>query len=252
MFMKNVLMTCLVFVSWLLYPGLAVPQDGFRVIGSFPHDPTAYTQGLLYHNNLLYESTGIYGKSTIRKTDLKTGKVVMVKKLATKLFGEGLTLVGNNLYQLTWKSRKGFIYERESLRMKGSFPYQTEGWGLAYDGKEIVMSDGSEKLYFISLEDFKTTKTLFVKGEDGAPVRLINELEYARGKIYCNIYGSDRIIEVNTQTGVVEREIDLGELRKRLSLPARAGVLNGIAWRSSSKTFFVTGKYWSEIFEIEF
>ncbi len=250
--MKNILHMLLVFTSCIFSPSSAAPQDDFRIINSFPHDPTAYTQGLLYHDNLMYESTGIYGKSTLRKTDIKTGEVVMMKKLAAKLFGEGLALVENRLYQLTWKSKKGFIYEKESLHMKGSFSYHTEGWGLTYDGREIIMSDGSDKLYFVSPEDFRVNKTLFVKRKDGTSVQLINELEYAGTKIYCNIYGSDRIIEVNTQTGFVEREINLGELRKRLTLPSRAGVLNGIAWRSSSNTFFVTGKYWSEIFEIEF
>ena len=221
----------------------------FKVLNSFPHDPMAFTQGFVYRDGFLYESTGLYGKSSLRKTNPATGEVLAKVKLPQKFFGEGLTVIGKSIYQLTWKSGRGFIYAKENLERKGSFTYSTEGWGLTDDGTSLIMSDGTEKLYFLSPESFEVTKILSVK-EGGSPVRMLNELEYAGGKIYCNIWNSDDIVVVNPESGVVERRISLGELRKSLSLPERAEVLNGIAWKSSSDTFFITGKYWSEVFEI--
>ena len=223
----------------------------FKVLNSFPHDPTAFTQGFVYRDGFFYESTGLYGESSLRKTNPSTGEVLAKVTLPRKFFGEGLTVVGKSIYQLTWKSGRGFIYGREDLQRKGSFTYSTEGWGLTDDGTSLIMSDGTEKLYFLSPKSFEVTKILSVK-ESGSPVRMLNELEYAGGKIYCNIWNSDDIVVVNSKSGVVERRISLGELRKRLSLPERAEVLNGIAWKSSSDTFFITGKHWSEVFEIEF
>ena len=223
----------------------------FKVLNSFPHDPEAFTQGFLHRDGFLYESTGLYGKSSVRRTNPATGKVLVKVSLSREFFGEGLTIIGDNIYQITWRSRQGFIYDKETLGRKGSFIYSTEGWGLTDDGTQLIMSDGSEKLYFLSAESFEVTKVLSVD-EDGSPVTKLNELEYVNGKIYCNIWRSDDIVVVNSESGKVERRITLGELRKRLSLPDRAGVLNGIAWKSSSDTFFITGKRWSEVFEIGF
>ena len=222
----------------------------FKVLNSFPHDPTAFTQGFVYRDGFLYESTGLYGKSSLRKTNPATGEVIAKTSLSREFFGEGLTIIGESIYQLTWRSGQGFIYDKETLRRKGSFAYSTEGWGLADDGTSLIMSDGTEKLYFLSPKSFKATKVLSVK-EDGSPVKMLNELEHAEGKIYCNIWYSDDIVVVNSESGVVEKRVSLGELRKRLSLPERAEALNGIAWKSSSDTFFITGKRWSEVFEIK-
>ena len=171
--------------------------------------------------------------------------------LPARFFGEGLTIIGDSIYQLTWRSRQGFIYDKESLRQKGSFTYLTEGWGLTDDGTQLIMSDGTEKLYFLSPTNFGITRILSVK-ENGSAVTMLNELEYVEGKIYCNIWQSDDIVVVDSYSGMVERRINLGELRERLSFPDRAGVLNGIAWKSSSRTFLITGKNWSEVFEIRF
>ena len=223
----------------------------FRVVGSFPHDPAAFTQGFVYRDGFLYESTGLYGKSSLRRTNPATGEVVARISLSREFFGEGLAIMGDSIYQLTWKSGKGFIYDRETLKRKGSFAYSTEGWGLTDDGTSLIMSDGTEKLYFLSPRSFGVTKVLRVK-ENGSPVTMLNELEYAEGKIYCNIWGSDDIVVVDPGSGIVERRISLGELRKRLSLPRKAGVLNGIARKPSSGTFLVTGKNWSEVFEVKF
>ena len=223
----------------------------FRVIASYPHDPTAFTQGLVHRDGLLYESAGLYGKSSLRKTDPATGKALLTRKLPDRFFAEGITVMGPRVYQLTWKSKKGFIYARDTLEPRGSFSYSTEGWGLTDDGKNLIMSDGTAALRFLSPRDFSVRKTLKVKRKDGSPVPRLNELEYAGGKIYCNVWGSDEIAVVDPESGIAERFVDLSGLRKRLSRPSRAEVLNGIAWKPSSGTFFVTGKYWSEVFEVE-
>lgn len=223
----------------------------FRVVGSFPHDPTAFTQGLVYRDGFLYESAGLYGRSSIRKTDPATGKILLLKKLPGRFFAEGMTIMGPRAYQLTWKSKKGFIYAKDTLRRQGDFSYSTEGWGLTDDGESLIMSDGTDTLRFLSPRDFSVKKTLRVRRKDGSPVLMLNELEYAGGKIYCNVWHSDEIAVVNPETGLAERFVDFSALRKRLSRPARAEVLNGIAWKPSSGTFFVTGKYWSEVFEVE-
>lgn len=226
------------------------PKEAVAVLNSFPHDPTAFTQGLVYRDGLLYESTGLYGKSSLRKTDPVSGKTLAKTDLPREFFGEGLTIIGDSIYQLTWKSGQGFIYGKENLKRKGSFTYSTEGWGLTDDGTRLIMSDGTEKLYFLSPESFEVTKVLSVK-ENGAAVPRLNELEYVEGKIYCNIWHSDDIVAVDPESGIVERRIKLGQLRQRLSLANEAGVLNGIAWKPSSRTFLITGKNWSEVFEIK-
>lgn len=229
----------------------AESRHSFTVLNSFPHDRTAFTQGFAYRDGFLYESTGLYGKSSLRKTNPATGKILAKTDLPREFFGEGLTIIGDSIYQLTWKSGKGFIYGKESLRLKGSFTYSTEGWGLTDDGTQLIMSDGTEKLYFLSPESFEVTKVLSVK-ENGATVGKLNELEYVEGRIYCNIWHSDDIVIVDPESGIVERRLNLGQLREKLSLVNEAGVLNGIAWKSSSSTFLVTGKNWSEVFEIRF
>lgn len=226
------------------------PEDAVAVLNSFPHDPTAFTQGFVYRDGFLYESTGLYGKSSLRKTNPATGKVLAKANLPREFFGEGLTIIGESIYQLTWKSGQGFIYGRENLKRKGSFTYSTEGWGLTDDGTQLIMSDGTEKLYFLSPDSFEVTRVLSVK-ENGSAVAKLNELEYVEGKIYCNIWHSDDIVVVNSQSGMVEKRINLGQLRQRLSLSNEAGVLNGIAWKSSSRTLLITGKNWSEVFEIK-
>lgn len=249
----------LVCLFLLVFPSLLAAESkgnspsgtAFNVLHSFPHDPTAFTQGFVYRDGVLYESTGRYGSSSLRKINPVTGQVLVKVDLPARFFGEGLTMMGDSIYQLTWRSRQGFIYDKESLRQKGSFTYFTEGWGLTDDGTQLIMSDGSEKLYFLSPRNFGITKVLSVR-ENGSAVDMLNELEYVEGKIYCNIWHSDDIVVVDSYSGAVERRINLGELRERLSFPDRAGVLNGIAWKSSSRTFLITGKNWSEVFEIRF
>lgn len=223
----------------------------FNVLYSFPHDLTAFTQGFVYRDGFLYESTGLYGNSSLRKINPITGAVLVRVNLPARFFGEGLTIIGDSVYQLTWRSRQGFIYDKESLQQKGLFTYLTEGWGLTDDGTQLIMSDGTEKLYFLSPRNFGITRVLSVK-ENGSAVAGLNELEYVEGKIYCNIWNSDDIVVVDSYSGMVERRINLGELRERLSFAEEAGVLNGIAWKSPSRTFLITGKNWSEVFEIRF
>ncbi|MDE0159059.1 MAG: glutaminyl-peptide cyclotransferase [Candidatus Dadabacteria bacterium] len=242
-----ILSSCLTTENTGYYPG----GTAFNVLYSFPHDPTAFTQGFVYRDGFLYESTGLYGSSSLRKINPFTGAVLARVYLPARFFGEGLTIIGDSIYQLTWKSRQGLIYDKESLQQKGSFTYFTEGWGLTDDGTQLIMSDGTEKLYFLSPRNFGITKVLSVK-ENGSAVTMLNELEYVEGKIYCNIWNSDDIVVVDSYSGMVERRINLGELRERLSFPDKAGVLNGIAWKPYSRTFLITGKNWSEVFEIRF
>lgn len=243
----------LVFSSCFTLENRGNYPDGtaFNVLYSFPHDLTAFTQGFVYRDGFLYESTGLYGSSSLRKINPLTGAVLARVNLPARFFGEGLTVIGDSIYQLTWRSRQGLIYDKESLEQKGSFTYLTEGWGLTDDGTQLIMSDGTDKLYFLSPRNFGITRVLSVK-ENGSPVAMLNELEYVEGKIYCNILNSDDIVVVDSYSGMVERRINLGELRERLSFPDRAGVLNGIAWKSSSRTFLITGKNWSEVFEVRF
>lgn len=222
----------------------------FNVLYSFPHDLTAFTQGFVYRDGFLYESTGLYGRSSLRKINPVTGAVLVRVNLPARFFGEGLTIIGDSIYQLTWRSRQGFIYDKESLQQKGSFTYLTEGWGLTDDGTSLIMSDGTEKLYFLSPRTFEITRVLSVK-ENGSAIDMLNELEYVEGKIYCNIWNSDDIVVVDSYSGMVERRINLGELRERLSFADAAGALNGIAWKPFSRTFLITGKNWSEVFEIK-
>lgn len=238
--------SCLTTENKGYYPG----GTAFNVLYSFPHDLTAFTQGFVYRDGFLYESTGLHGRSSLRKINPVTGAVFVRVNLPARFFGEGLTIIGDSIYQLTWRSRQGFIYDKESLQQKGSFAYFTEGWGLTDDGTQLIMSDGTEKLYFLSPRTFGITKVLSVK-ENGSAVTMLNELEYVEGKIYCNIWRSDDIVVVDSYSGMVERRINLGELRERLSFADAAGALNGIAWKPSSRTFLITGKNWSEVFEIK-
>lgn len=220
-------------------------------IKAFNHDKTAYTQGLEYHDGILYESTGLYGESTIRKVDLNTGNVLQSKKLPETVFGEGLTLVGDTLFQLTWKSQKGFMYSKHDLSEIGQFSYPTEGWGLAYDGEYLIMTDGSEYLYFYSLPHFTKITQIPVYDNQGA-VRQLNELEYIDGFLYANIYTTDDIVKIDPKTGKIHQRISLSALLPPQYHHDEIDVLNGIAYDKENNRIFVTGKNWPKLFEVKF
>jgi len=218
----------------------------YKVMNSYPHDQGAFTQGLVFEDGHLYEGTGLYGQSTLRKVDLESGTVSQRYNLPGNYFGEGITIFGNNIIQLTWKSRVGFVYDKASFMLLDQFDYLTEGWGITHDGKRLIMSDGTSTLHFLDPQTFKEAGRIEVFDTAG-PVPRINELEYVKGQIYANIWLTDRIAMISPQTGKVTGWIEL------MGLGPQAGdmVLNGIAYDSEADRLFVTGKLWPEIFEIE-
>jgi len=226
-------------------------QYTYRIINEYPHDSNAFTQGLFFHNGYLYEGTGRYGASSIRRVDLQTGEVLQNHALDSRYFGEGITLFGDTLYQLTWTSRTGFIYDKESFDQLGTFNYPTQGWGLTNDNSRLIMSDGSATLYFLDPETLQNTGELLVT-YNNAPVTRLNELEYINGEIYANVYMTDYIVTINPLSGQVTGWINLQGLLSSSEQPASMeSVLNGIAYDSTGGRLFVTGKLWPKIFEIE-
>ncbi len=221
---------------------------GYEVVRAHPHDPAAFTQGLVYQAGFLYEGTGLYNASSIRKVSLETGEVLQKQTLAASYFGEGITINGGRLLQLTWKSQTGFVYDLETFQQTGDFGYLGEGWGLTHDSEKLIMSDGSAKLRFLNCDSFQQESTLCVRYGD-TPVKNINELEYADGKIYANIWKENRIAIIDPESGYVTAWIDLSGLLTPEEA-RKADVLNGIAWDTEGKRLFVTGKNWPKLFEI--
>jgi glutamine cyclotransferase len=243
-------------VSWSVSAGQAEGAEkntgitGYKVIGVYPHDSNAFTEGLLYKDGFLYESTGGNGKSEIRKVELKSGRVVKAARLSKEYFGEGIAVIGGRIYQLTWQSRTGFIYDDNNLQVTGRFKYKTEGWGLTTDGRRLIMSDGSSYLHFMDANTFEPVRHIRVHDKNG-PVSRINELEYVKGYIYANVWMTDRIVKISPKTGAVEGEINLGELMKGERPENEEAVLNGIAYDAEGDRIFVTGKFWPKLFEIK-
>ncbi len=225
---------------------ISPPRYTFRIVNNYPHDPGAYTQGLIYKDGFLYEGTGLRGHSTLRKVDLTTGEVIQSLILDPNLFGEGITLFDDRIIQLTLTSGIGFIYDPQSFLKQGEFRYTPEGWGLTHDGRQLIMSDGSAELRFLDVETFEETARITVT-DRGQPVRWLNELEYVDGEIYANVWQSDVIARISPETGNVLGWIDLSSL---LGDEPQAGILNGIAYDSEGKRLFVTGKNWPRLFEI--
>ena len=220
------------------------PVYSYRVLQTYPHDPTAFTQGLVYTDGMLYESTGIYGKSSLRRVDLETGQVLQRYDLPAPYFGEGIAVLSATIIQLTWRERVALVYDRETFSPTGTFSYTTEGWGLTYDGERLIMSDGSATLFFRDPATFTLTGQVQVR--DGTtPVVRLNELEYIAGEVYANVWLTDRIARIDPATGRVTAWIDLTGLR-----PPGTDVLNGIAYDVVGRRLFVTGKYWPYLFEI--
>lgn len=221
---------------------------GYRVISEYPHDPDAFTQGLVYYRGFLYESTGRYGASSIRKVELETGHVVAKRMLEERFFGEGLTVVGERLVQLTWLEGTGFVYDLENLELLETFHYPTQGWGLAYDGAWLHMSDGSATLYRLDPETFGIVGKLEVHDARG-PVNRLNELEFIEGFLFANVWQEDRIAKIDPASGRVVAWIDLAGLLKNGT--SGADVLNGIAFDPSARRLLVTGKLWPKLFAID-
>ncbi len=235
-------------------PGEQIParavRYGYRVVQVYPHDPAAFTQGLLYHDGFLYESTGLQGQSSLRKVELETGRVLQRFDLSGQYFAEGLALVGDRLYQLTWQSRLGFVYDLRTFAVQRLFNYRGEGWGLTHDGASLVLSDGTNRLRYFHPETFDPQREVEVF--DGQrPLTLLNELEYIDGEVWANIWQSERVARINPSTGQVLGWIDLSGLLSAEDRRRPVDVLNGIAYDPQGRRLFVTGKLWPKLFEIQ-
>lgn len=222
----------------------------YRVKNMYPHDKNAYTQGLLYHEGYFYESTGGEGESTLRKVDPETGEVMKIHNLESKFFGEGLVLHNGRLFQLTWKHNVGFVYDFETFREIKRVHYTTQGWGLEAIGNELVMSDGTNNLYFLEPDYFTVLRSIRVFDNNEA-VWQLNELEYINGELWANIYMTDRIARIDPETGKVLAYVDLSGILPRKYHHPELEQLNGIAWDDVNNRLFVTGKNWPLLFEIE-
>lgn len=227
-----------------------VPKFGYQVVNIWPHDPNAFTQGLLFLDGKMVESTGQEGRSSLRNVELQTGRILKKIDVPYPYFAEGITVFNNKIYQLTWQDQLGFIYDAQSFEKTGQFYYNGEGWGLTTDGRSLILSDGSNRIRFLDPDSFKVTKTIAVM--DGkTPVDQLNELEFVNGEIYANIWHDDRIATINPENGRVTAWIDLAGLLQPGDVQDPEAVLNGIAYDQSSGRLFVTGKLWPRLFEIK-
>ncbi len=227
-----------------------LPISCYRVVTSYPHDPKAFTQGLIVADGVLYEGTGLHGRSSLRRVALESGEVLQLVPLAPRYFGEGIALHGDTIYQLTWREQTCFLYDRATLAPTGSFSYTTEGWGLASDGTRLIMSDGSSRLVFRDPATFAVIGQIEVRA-GGEPVPLLNELEAVNGEIWANVWQTDRVARIEPATGEVRGWIDLrGLLSEEERAGRRVDVLNGIAYDRAAGRLFVTGKLWPVLYEI--
>ena len=226
------------------------PVQAARVVATFPHDPASFTQGLVFADGQLYESTGLVGESTLRRVDLATGQALQRINVPAPHFAEGLALVGSELLQLTWRGQVGFVYDKKTFAQKRTFTYDSEGWGIAYDGtSRLVMSDGSDTLTFLDPKTLKAIRTLRV-ADAGTPVGNLNELEWIEGEIWANVWMTDRIARISPATGEVNAWLDLSSLYPRAQRAPAADVLNGIAYDPATRRIFVTGKKWPRLYQV--
>lgn len=222
----------------------------YRVINTYPHDSRAFTQGLFFADGFLYEGTGLYGRSSLLKTTLHTGRVLKSVQMSKELFGEGITLCGDKIIQLTWKSHKGFVYSKDGLELQSTFKLFTEGWGITFDGIRLIISDGTDQLYFLNPETYEKIGQISVFDNKG-PVNKLNELEYVKGKIYANVWRTDNIVMIDPDTGQVGGRVHLKGLTSRSGGDTSYKTLNGIAYDAKNDRLFVTGKLWPDLYEIE-
>lgn len=224
--------------------------QGYQIVHTYPHDSQAFTQGLIYVDGHLFESTGQNGRSSLRMVDLYAGRVLQKHDLPPEYFGEGLTDWESTLIQLTWKGHKGFVYDRFSFSLQRTFEFEGEGWGLTHDMTHLIISDGSSHLRFLDPKTFKETRRISVTDETGQAIENLNELEYVHGEVYANIWHSDEIVRISPRTGKVIGRIDLSGIIDKHELHDPEAVLNGIAYDSTGDRLFVTGKLWPKLFEI--
>ena len=222
----------------------------YRIVNTYPHDTDAFTQGLVYEDGVIYEGTGRYGKSSLRKVDLETGDILKIYELPEQYFGEGITIFKDKIIQLTWKSNKGFVYEKKSFKLLRDFTYETEGWGITHDEERLIMSDGTSTLHFLDPENFSLLGQVEVY-IDNTPLDKLNELEYINGYIYANVWQTEDIAIIDPRNGRVVGWLELFGLKQTLSWSGPMDVLNGIAYDAENERLFVTGKLWPRLFEIK-
>ncbi len=228
-----------------------IPVYRFRVVNSYPHDPDAFIQGLVFEEGIFYEGTGRRGQSTLRKVEFETGRVLQRINLPAEVFGEGITIFGDRIIQLTWQARTGFIYDKPNFEFLDIFRYPTEGWGITHDGQRLIMSDGTSTLYLWDPTTLEEIGRIEVAA-NGQPVTRLNELEYVNGEIFANVWQTDRIARIDPETGRVVGWIDLtGLLNPEDRGQRKVDVLNGIAYDVENDRLFVTGKLWPKLYEIE-
>lgn len=224
-----------------------VPVADVTVLNTYPHDPEAFTQGLVIHAGQLYEGTGRNGASSLRRVDLATGEILQRRNLGSRYFGEGITIMNDKVYQLTWQSQLGFVYDLETFDLQKTFFLPGEGWGITHDGMRLIVSDGSASLRFLDPDTLKETGRVQVS-EDGVPVDRLNELEFIEGEVWANVWYTDTIVRIDPASGAITGKLDLGGLYQQRSAD---DVLNGIAWDAEAGRLFVTGKLWPALYEIK-
>lgn len=227
----------------------AIPFYTWEVVSVQPHDPGAFTQGLVFLDGALLESTGLNGQSTLRQVDLKTGRVLKRVEVPAEYFAEGLAVLGGRVFQLTWQNHKGFVYDLESFRLEKEFAYEGEGWGLTTDGQQLILSDGTDQIRFLDPVTFAVKRTIRVRAR-GRPVDRLNELEYIKGEIFANVWGADYVVRIDPATGSVVGVIDFTGLLAAEDRSVDTDVLNGIAYDAATDRLFVTGKRWPKLFEV--
>lgn len=243
-------MAVLAWVPTAIAQRQPAPVQGFTLVATYPHDPAAFTQGLVFADGQLFESTGLNGESSLRRVEISTGKVLQQIKVPDEYFAEGLALVGDELLQLTWQHQRGFVYDRKTFARKRTFSYKNEGWGIAYDAAGgLVMSDGSDALTFLDAKTQAAVRTIRVR-DAGQAVSQLNELEWVDGEIWANVWMTDRIARISPVTGEVKAWIDLASLWPRRQRTPPADVMNGIAYDKATRRIFVTGKKWPRLYQI--
>ena len=228
---------------------VGTPRYTYRLLNTYPHDPDAFTQGLVFESGYLYEGTGLRGRSSLRRVELETGEVLQGHTLDDRFFGEGIALAGGRIFQLTLSANVGFVYNRDSFARQGEVTYRTEGWGLTFDGRRLIMSDGTTRLYFRDPDTFETLSQVEVRDGD-TRIDNLNELEFVKGEVFANVWQTDLIAKISPDTGEILGWIDMAGLLTPQER-ARADVLNGIAFDAAGDRLFVTGKLWPWLFEIE-
>ncbi len=226
-----------------------VPTFTYELVNVYPHDPGAFTQGLVFHQGSLYESTGLNGASSLRQVELETGRILKKIDVPAAFFAEGLALFTGRLYQLTWQTQQGFVYDLDSFNLIRSFNYTGEGWGLTHNGHSLIMSDGTSRIRFLNPNTFEVQRVITVQ-DNGRQINQLNELEYIKGEIYANVWQTDRVARIDPQAGRVTAWINLAGLLSSEDRSRPVDVLNGIAYDETTDRLFVTGKYWPKLFQI--